>query len=114
MNILSVSDPRIIAQILVEAYKEMPLDEFLKTLTDIQTRGEQFARSEDSAFSSQLSEEDAIAYAHCCRSFHDNLQELKTFPRNKVAMYTLARTIAWWQTVSTFRTLHEKGPLEKV
>ena len=106
MNVLDVSNPQITAAILLDAYKEMSDAEFKTTLDDIISRGEQFAKSDDSAFSGSLSEADATLYACCCRPFNENLRDLGHLPRTKVAMYTLSRTVAWWQTINAFRTIH--------
>jgi len=112
MGTQTISNPASIAVVLVEEYKKMPLEEFLKILENIKACGEQFAKSDDSAFSGRLSEADATIYACCCGPFHDALQKLKKLPRDKTAAPALAWTISWWQTINAFRTSREGGSLD--
>ncbi len=111
MNLSQLPNPVIAAQVLLDSFKQMKDDEYQKTLADILRRGELFAASDDSEFSGSLSEPDAVLYAATCRPFLDAFQKLKKNSRFKsVSQIYLAQTIAWWQSVSAFRTLCG-GPL---
>jgi hypothetical protein len=106
MNAFQISNPDITKEALVELFKKMPLSEFLETSNDLILRGEAFAKSDDSSFSSSLDEGNATLYAYYCKQFNEALRELKKLPRSKIALYSLARTIAWWQTINTFRIFY--------
>lgn len=114
MRILDVCNPLLVADILVEAFKKMNDEEFLRTLNGTKIRGDEFARTDDSDFCGQLNEQDATEYANLCRAFHDALQRLNALPSSKAALFQLASVIAWWQTISTFRTMFRGEPLEKI
>lgn len=109
MSLADLPNPALTAQILLESFKEMKDEEYERTLNDILTRGAQFAAMDDSEFSSSLSEADAMLYGAICKPFLDALKQLQNNTRFKaVSRIYLAKTIAWWQCVSAFRTLHGK------
>lgn len=109
MSLTGLPNPLITTRILLDTYKEMGDVEYEKALKDILTRGAEFAAMNDSEFSSSLSEHDAILYAATCKPFLDAFKELQKNTRFKsISHIYLAKTVAWWQCVSTFRTLHGK------
>ncbi|MEK7163503.1 MAG: hypothetical protein AAB775_02250 [Patescibacteria group bacterium] len=110
MLLNGLPNPLITESILFDIYREMGDEEYEKALNDILTRGAKFIAMNDSEFSNSLSENDAVLYAVTCKPFLDAFKELQKNTRFKSisSMHLLAKTIAWWQCVSTFRILHDK------
>jgi hypothetical protein len=86
--------------------------EFQRVLDLICKRGEEFIRSDKSAFTSTLDESELTTYAAHCLSFLKFFQTLKNDQEKKlpqlVLAVDLARVIAFWQVFDVFRTLHER------
>jgi hypothetical protein len=107
---MQVTNPVIVVDILMAKFRTMDPAEFQKAVADAVTRGEQFAKSDDTVFSSSLDEAEATMYACYVRQFLEALKELKEPEKfQSIQGPRLAKTIAYWQVVTTFKTLHKEG-----
>ena len=110
MNVYEVNNPVLVTQVLQDSFIAMDRAEFLKTLRNTLDRAETFVRSDDTEFSASLSQSEGTMYACHVRSFLDALKDLQRTAgmEQVIAACSLARTIASWQTISVFRTMHRK------
>ncbi len=107
MDTIRVTNPILVAQVLMESFREMGTAEFERTFADIVRRGDQFSKLDDSKYSATLTEAEATMYACHARQFIEALNQLKDAPHyQSILGPRLANTIALWQVVSTFKTLH--------
>lgn len=107
MNVIEVCNPVLTCEILMKSFSTMPPAEFQKVFDDIVRRGEAFTKRDDSKFSATLTEAEATMYASHAQQFIEALNKLKQCPAyQEIRWPALAKTIALWQVVTTFKTLH--------
>ncbi|MSU44887.1 hypothetical protein EXS45_01770 [Candidatus Nomurabacteria bacterium] len=117
MNISEENDFVLTTSILYELFLEMEANKFIQTLNDALLMKEVFIAMDDCKTFASLSESENIIYASCVRLFLgavENLERVnKLYQNQRYVALALAKTIALWQTVRNFQTLHGTLP-EKI
>ncbi len=105
-----ISSFMVTARVLADSFMKMEKAEFDSAYQDILVRGEAFSREDDAGFVAKLEEMDALRYASYVNAFveaYGKLKKAKPSDGRLTMSLALAETVALWQTICDFRTLHE-------
>lgn len=107
-------NPDIVARLLQESFMQMSSHEYEEKLAETKKRVLKFIQNEQKRNCTGLSIEDETTYANYVRTFLTSYEDFKQFSlrgRDISAIFH-AQVLAWWQVLSTFRSLKGQIPIE--